>query len=56
MATVDAAIVEGMNNSGFFGLLFRTLNFFAAFGLVDVPFAATALVSSFAFKTKATKC
>ena len=42
--------------SGFSSLLFRTLNFLTLFQLLDVNFAVIALVSSFAFKKKATKC
>ena len=56
MATVYGAVVEGLDGSGFFGLFFGILNFFALFRLVDAPFAAIALVSSPAFKKKATKC
>ena len=56
MATVDAAIVERLDSSGFFGLFFGIFTFFAVFGLLDVSFAAIASVSSFAFKKKPAKC
>ena len=56
MATVYVAVVEGLDISGFFGLFFEILNFLTLFRLLDVPFAAIASVSSFAFKKKATKC
>ena len=45
----------GLDSSGFYSLFFEILNFFTLFRLLDVPFTAIALVSSFAFK-KATKC
>ena len=56
MATVYVAVVEGLDSWGFFGLFFGILDFFTLFQLLDVPFAAIASVSSFAFKKKATKC
>ena len=56
MATVYVAVVEGLDSSGFSSLVFGILNFLTLFGLLDVPFAAIASVSSFAFKNKATKC
>ena len=56
MATVYVAVVEGLDSSGFSGLFFGILNFLTLFRLLDVPFAAIASVSSFAFKKKATKC
>ena len=49
MATVDVVVVEGLDSSGFFSLFFGILNFFTVFQLLDVLFAAAALVSSFAF-------
>ena len=56
MATVYVAVVEGLDSSGFSGLFFGILNFLTLFRLLDVLFPAIALVSSFAFKKKATKC
>ena len=56
MATVYVAVVEGLDSSGFSGLFFGILNFLTLFRLLDMPFPAIALVSSFAFKKKATKC
>ena len=55
MAMVYVAVVHGLVSSGFPSLLFRTLNFLTLFQLLDVNFAVIALVSSFAFKKKATK-
>ena len=56
MATLDVAVVAKLVSSGFFSLRFGILNFFTVFRLLDVSFDATASVSSFAFKKKATKC
>ena len=56
MATVDVVVVAELDSSGFFGLCFGILNFFTVFRLLDVSFDATASVSSFTFKKKATKC
>ena len=56
MAMVYVAVVEGLDSSGFSGLFFGILNFLTLFRLLDVLFPAIALVSSFAFKKKATKC
>ena len=56
MAPVQVAVVEGLDSSGFSGLFFGILNFLTLFRLLDVLFPAIALVSSFAFKKKATKC
>ena len=56
MATVYVAVVEGLDSSVFSGLFFGILDFLTLFRLLDVPFPAIALVSSFAFKKKATKC
>ena len=55
MAMVYVALGGRLNSSGFSGLFFGILNFFMLFQLLDVPFAAIASVSSFAFKKKATK-
>ena len=56
MATVDVVVVAGLESSGFFDSFFGILKFFTVFQLLDVSFDATASVSSFAFKKKATKC
>ena len=56
MATVYVAVVEGSDSSGFSGLFFGSLNFLTLFPLLNVPFTAIALVSSFVFKKKVTKC
>ena len=56
MAMVYVAVVEGLDSSGFSGLFFGILNFLILFWLLDVLFPAIALVSSFAFKKKATEC
>ena len=55
MATAYVDVVDGLASSGFFNLFFGILNFLTLFRLLDVPFAASASVSSFAFKKKATK-
>ena len=56
MAMVYVALGERLDSSGFSGLFFGILKFLMLFQLLDVPFAAIASVSSFAFKKKATKC
>ena len=56
MATAYVTVVEGLDSSGFSGSFFGILNFLTLAQLLDVPFNAIALVSSFAFKKKATKC
>ena len=56
MAMVYVAVVEGLDSSDFPGLFFGILNFLTLFRLLDISFAAIALVSSFPFKKKATKC
>ena len=55
MATVYVAVVERLDSSGFSSLFFGIFNFLTLFWLLDVPFPAIALISSFAFKKKATK-
>ena len=55
MAMVYVALGGRLDSSGFSGLFFEILNFLMLFQLLDVPFAAIASVSSFAFKKKATK-
>ena len=49
---MGVVVVEGLDSSGFFGLFFGILNFFTVFQLLDVSFAASALVSSFTFNKK----